>query len=204
VKKLYILAIIAGCLLVITKICFFSTRQASVSLSQACCEIRGNGLYHWFTDQRIPLVCSKGGHNIGRIEFGFSPEWYPTAIFPTEDKENLICFYETDLTIALFVAELNKDAGSDKSVPRGLFKSSPSIIHYTDFALRRCTNDEVTYLKRYIQCTDDNTFRRLCLTGLPFPHNSATTRKYLLTKIENVTTPGRVSLAGDNPEVEPQ
>ena len=62
----------------------------------------------------------------------------------------------------------------------------------------------VTYLKRYIQSSDDPALRRLCVTGLPFPYDPASTREYLLTKIEHVTTSGRVPLAGEIPEVKPQ
>jgi hypothetical protein len=196
---------LVGLILVAMKVCFFSTMRASVALSETkYCEIRTNGLYHWVTDRRIPLVYWKNGHEAGRLEFRFSPEWHPTAIFPTEDKQSLFCFYGTDLTIALFVIELNKSSGPDHSVPQGLFTSSPPIISYTDFVLRRCANDEVTYLKRYIQSSDDAALRRLCVSGLPFPYDPASTKQYLLTKIEHVTSLGRVPLAGEIPEVTPQ
>ena len=197
----WLLGTFAGLILVTTKVCFFSTMRASVALSEtAYCEIRTNGLYHWITDRRIPLVYWNNGREAGRLEFRFSPEWYPTAIFPTEDKQNLFCFYGTDLTIALFVIELN-ETRPDHSVPEGFFTSSPPIVSYTDFTLRRCAKEEVTYLKRYIQSIDDAALRKLCVSGLPFPFDPASTRQYLLAKIEHVTTPGRVPLAGEIPEV---
>ncbi|HEX4630493.1 MAG TPA: hypothetical protein VH188_05965 [Chthoniobacterales bacterium] len=202
-KKLIIGGLL-GLVLITVKICFFSTMKASVALSEGSfCEIRTNGLYHWVTDRRIPLLYRKKGQDVGRLEFTYSPEWYPEAIFPTEDRQNLICFYGTDLTLALFVIELNKNAAPDHAAPKGLFTSSPAIIRYTDFALRRCTSDEVTYVKRYIQASDDAALRKMSLTGLPFPYDPVRNKQYLLTKIEHVTTPLRVPLAGEIPEVTP-
>jgi hypothetical protein len=198
------LVIGVGCVLLLSKICFFSTMKASVALSEtANCEVRTNGLYHWFTDRRIPLVHWDNGHEAGHVDFRFTPECYPTAIFPTEDNRNVFCFYETDLTIALFVVELNNRSIPDHSPPQGFFRS-PSIISYTDFALRRCTRDEVAYLMRYIRSCDDATLRKLCVTGLPFPYHASSTREFLLTKIEHITTSSRVPLAGEIPEVLPQ
>src|SRR2546421_484300 len=124
------------------KLCFFSPTRASVTLSESSsCEIRTAGVYHWFTDRRVPLVYRKDGQEVGRVQFRFTPEWSPLAIFPTEDKEGIFCLYQTDLSIGLFVIELSKSSAPDHAVPEGLFISYPPIISFTSFAVRRCTKD---------------------------------------------------------------
>lgn len=200
-KRLLLLLVLPiVCVLLIGTIFFFSPRRAVVRLSKSTsCEIRTNGLYHWFTDQQIPLVCSRDGNEIGRVEFIFSPEWYPIAIFPTADEHHVICYYGTDLTIALFVIELENTSGLDRSPPKGLFRSTPLIVKSTSFALRRCTKDEIAGLKYSIEAADDRMFRSWCVSGLPFVFNPG--KQYVLTKIEHVSSPGKIPLAGEVPEV---
>jgi hypothetical protein len=197
-----IVLVLAFVLLIVT-IFFFSTRGAAVQLSQSTsCEIRTDGLYHWFTDQEIPLVCSRDGHENGRVEFAFGLDWFRTAIFPTRDEHNLICFYQTDLTIALFVIDLEQSSGPDHSVPKDFFIPGPPIIKSTSFGLRRCTNQDVAHLKRYIASADDRAWHNSWVGVLPYLSNP--TKQWLLTKIEHVTSADRVPSAGEIPAVRPE
>src|SRR5437868_6293065 len=102
-KRWLILAFCLIITLIAIKLSFFSPRRAVVAFSDSSsCEIRTAGVYHWFSDRQIPLVYRKNGQEVGRVEFRFTPELSPIAIFPTEDKEGVFCLYETDITIALF------------------------------------------------------------------------------------------------------
>jgi hypothetical protein len=132
----------------------------------------------------------------------FTPERGPIALFPTNDNENLICLYETDLTIALFAIEVGQNARNRPFSPAALFTSAPPIVRSTTLALRRCTDDEIASLKEYIQSVDTQTLRSLCVTGLPYPSNPS--RQFLLTTVQHVTSPDRVPSAGEIPEVRPR
>jgi hypothetical protein len=203
-SKQWILALVVvfAFVLLFVAICFFSPRGAAVQLAQSTsCEIRTDGLYHWFTDQQIPLVCSRSSQEHGRVEFAFGLDWFRTAIFPTGDKQNLICFYQTDLTIALFVIDLEQSSSPDHSVPEDFFIPGPPIIKSTTFRLRRCTNEEVAHLKSYIESVDSRAWHNSWVGVLPYLSNP--TKRWLLTKIENVTSPDRVPSAGEIPAVRP-
>ena len=182
------------------KLCFFSPTRASVTLSESrSCEIRTAGVYHWFTDRRIPLVYRKNGQEVGRVEFRFTPLWGPLAIFPTEDKEGLFCLSQTDLSIALFVIDLSKSAAPDHTVPEGLFMSYPPIISFTNFAVRGCTKDEVTYAKRFVGSLNNEALAGFCFWRHPYLTDPSAER--LLSDIDVATSPPREPLVGDLPEV---
>jgi hypothetical protein len=201
-KLLLILVLVVAFVLSVVAICFFGPRRAVVELpGSTSCEIRINGLYQRFTDQQFPLVCTRDGREIGRVEFAFGIEWFRTAIFPGRGKHDLICFNEDDQTIALFVIDLEQDSGPDRSVPKGFFIPGSPIIKSTCFAFRRCSAEDVAYLKRYIESADIVTWHNSWVGTLPYLSNP--TKQWVLTKIEHVTTPDRVPLAGEIPKVMP-
>ncbi len=204
-KKWLIIGLVSviGFALVIAKICFFTTRKAAVRLSQSTsCELRTDGFYHLFTDQQMPLVCWRDGQEIGRVEFAFDADWFRTAIFPTQDKHKLICFSQTDLTIALFVIDLEQRSESKYSATKEFFVSEPSIIKSTTLPLRRCAKDEVAQLKQYIESIDDHTLGNSWVSLMPYVSNPG--KEWLLTKIDHVTNPSHVPSAGEIPAVKPE
>src|SRR3954447_7704466 len=110
-KKPLLIALVTvvGFFPVAAAICFFTPRKATVHLGRSTmCELRTDGFYHWFSDQRMPLVCWKDGQEVGRVDFIFDHYWFRTAIFPGRDEHSLICFSQTDLTMALFVMDLEQ------------------------------------------------------------------------------------------------
>ena len=201
-QSILALILVLAFVLLIVAVCFFSPRGATVQLAHSTsCEIRTDGLYHWFTDQQMPLVCSRNEQEQGRVEFAFGLEWFRTAIFPTEDERNLICFYQTDLTIALFVIDLEQSKGPNQSVPEDFFIPGPPIIKSTTFGLRRCTNEDVAHLKRYIESADKRAWHKSWVGVLPYLSNPS--KQWLLTKIEHATSPDTVPSAGEIPAVRP-
>jgi hypothetical protein len=194
-KRWWILAVALIFGAVIIKFWLFSPSRALVTLSDSSsCELRSAGFFHWFTDRRVPLVYRKDGQEIGRVEFRFTPGCAPVAIFPTEDKENLFCLSRTDFSIALFVIELNTSAAPDHAVPIGFFNSNPPIITFTNFALRRCTREEVNYLKRFARSLNDEALARFYFWRFPSAES-------VISDIDVATSPPRVPLKGDLPEV---
>jgi hypothetical protein len=201
-RSIIALVLVLAFVLLIVSVCFFSSRTATAQLSQSTsCEIRTDGLYHWFTNQQLPLVCWKDGQEVGRVEFAFGLAWFRTAIFPTRDGHGLICFYQSDLTIALFVIDLEQSSGPDNSVPKDFFIPGPPIIKSTGFGLRRCTNEDVAHLKRYLEFADNRAWHKSWVGVLPYLSNP--TKEWLLTKIEHVRSPDRVPSAGEVPAVRP-
>ena len=201
-RLLLVFVLVVTSVLLIVAICFFTPRRAVVQLPKSTsCELRTDGLYHWFTDQRIPLVCRRDGQEVGRVEFTFDLEWFRTAIFPGRDEHSLICFNQDDQTIALFIIDLEQNSGPDRLVPQDFFIPGSPIIKSTSFGFRRCSAEDVAYLKRYIESADDHTLGSSWVSALPYVSNP--NKHWLLTKIEHVTTPGRVPLAGEIPLVKP-
>ena len=186
-------------------ICFFIPRKATVHLDRSTsCELRTDGFYHWFTDQQMPLVCWRNGQEIGRVEFTFDHYWFRTAIFPTGDKHSLVCFSQTDLTMALFVIDLEHSSGPERSVPQDFFIPNENIVKSTSFALRRCPPDEVRSLKRYIETADNRTLRSSWVEILPTDFFLHFGKDWLLTKIEHITDPNHIPAAGEIPSVRRQ
>jgi hypothetical protein len=202
-KRLLLALVLAvAFVLLIVAICFFGPRRASARLpGSMSCEIRINGLYHQFTDQQFPLVCSRNGREIGRVEFAFGLEWFRTAIFPGRGQHDLICFNEDDQTIALFVIDLEQNSGPDRLVPKGFFIPGSPIIKSTSFGFRRCNAEDVAYLKRYIESAGIVTWHNSWVSTLPYLSNPP--KHWVLSEIEHVTTPDRVPLAGEIPAVTP-
>jgi hypothetical protein len=199
-KLVLILVLVVAFVLSVVAICLFGPRRAIVQLpGSMSCELRINGLYHRFTDQQFPLVCSRNDREIGRVEFAFGLEWFRTAIFPGRGQHDLICFNEDDQTIALFVIDLEQKSGPDRLVPKDFFIPGLPIVKSTNFGFRRCNAEDVAYLKRYIESADIVTWHKSWVGTLPYLSNP--TKQLVLTKIEHVTTPGRVPLAGEIPAV---
>src|SRR5205085_3816281 len=143
-RLILVFGLLLASFLVVVATCLVSPRRAAVQLSPSTsCELRTGGLYHRFTDQQIPLVCRRDGHEIGRVEFAFGLEWFRTAIFPGRDDHSLICLSQDDQTIALFVIDLEQSSGSDRSVPKDFFIPNSSIIQSTSLGFRRCTNEDI-------------------------------------------------------------
>jgi len=196
---------VTGWVLMGATICFFIPRKATVHLDRSTsCELRTDGFYHWFTDQQMPLVCWRNGQEIGRVEFTFDHYWFRTAIFPTGDKHSLVCFSQTDLTMALFVIDLEHSSGPERSVPQDFFIPNENIVKSTSFALRRCPPDEVRSLKRYIETADNRTLRSSWVEILPTDFFLHFGKDWLLTKIEHITDPNHIPAAGEIPSVRRQ
>ena len=87
-------------------------------------------------------------------------EW-PIAVFPGPDVESVICLYELDTTVAVFVIDLTKQSATGIPPPERL----RDTVLYSNFGTRACTKAEVAYLRNYISSNSSTLWKnafKLC------------------------------------------
>lgn len=128
-------------------------------------------------------------------------EW-PIAVFPNADEASLMCLYELDTTIAVFIIDLTKRNNDGVTPPPRL----RDTVSFSNFEVRACTKAEVAYAREYISTNADMLRKRIF--ALHAAREPEQLKKNLLYALALGTTPNEerdVTLRGySQPQILPE